>query len=283
MQRGGQAPDFIGLGAQKCATSWIYACLEEHPAICMPVKELHFFSREVRYQRGSGWYEQQFARCSPGRIAGEFSTSYLESPRALQRIAQDYPAAKVLISLRNPIERARSNYYNDLMAGVVAPDVPFRLAARQHPEYLSRGRYGAQIAMVRDLFDASRVCIVLVDDIEHDPIRVMRDMYGFLGVDDGFCPTALSRRINESRIPASHRVERGLNRLADALRAVGLTSVVNALRRQGVTTTVRGLVSQRVNPEASKSSDPRELWTFFKDDVTFLEELLGRDLSSWRP
>ncbi len=79
-------PDFLGLGAQKSGTSWIYSCLYDHPQVCIPVKDLHFFSRERNWSRGFTWYEEQFARCGADTLAGEFSTSYLADPEAAARI-----------------------------------------------------------------------------------------------------------------------------------------------------------------------------------------------------
>ncbi|MCR4285481.1 MAG: sulfotransferase, partial [Candidatus Kaiserbacteria bacterium] len=68
--------NFIGLGAQKSGTSWAYTCLYEHPEVCIPVKEIHFFSRP-RYAEGKEWYEAHFKKCAEGKLRGEWSTSYL--------------------------------------------------------------------------------------------------------------------------------------------------------------------------------------------------------------
>ena len=86
----GRNPDFIGLGAQKSGTSWIYTCLSEHPEVYMPVKEVQFFSQESNWSKGYGWYEDILEKCPPGTKAGEFSTSYLVSAAAPQRIYQRY-------------------------------------------------------------------------------------------------------------------------------------------------------------------------------------------------
>jgi len=64
-------PDFIGLGAQKAGTSWIYACLFEHPQICIPKKEIHFFSRERNWPKGYGWYTDIFLNCPESHKAGK--------------------------------------------------------------------------------------------------------------------------------------------------------------------------------------------------------------------
>ena len=95
--------DFIGLGAQRSGTSWIYACLHEHPQIFIPIKEIHFFSRERNWSKGYQWYENLFAQCPIDRKAGEFSTSYLIDQETPSRIHQQYPGTKLIVSLRNQL------------------------------------------------------------------------------------------------------------------------------------------------------------------------------------
>jgi hypothetical protein len=68
--------NFIGIGAQKSGTSWAYTCLYDHPEVCAPIKEIHFFSRP-RFSQGKEWYERHFGSCGEGKLRGEFSTSYL--------------------------------------------------------------------------------------------------------------------------------------------------------------------------------------------------------------
>ncbi len=114
--------DFIGVGAQKSGTSWAYACLYEHPEICAPVKEIHFFSRP-RYEEGKEWYEGHFKKCEEGLLRGEFSTSYLYSEESPERIHACYPNAKLIAILRNPIDRAYSQYRNTIKAGDISEAV----------------------------------------------------------------------------------------------------------------------------------------------------------------
>jgi hypothetical protein len=96
---GNRGPDFIGIGAQRTGTSWIYACLYEHPQVCMPQKEIGFFSRDRNWSRGFEWYEQIFAECPPGAIAGEFSTSYLTDTDVPARMVDRYAGVRLIASL----------------------------------------------------------------------------------------------------------------------------------------------------------------------------------------
>ena len=107
--RAGAGPGFIGIGAQRTGTSWLYACMYEHPQVCMPQKEINFFSRERNWTRGYEWYEHLFAECPADAVAGEFSTSYLTDAATPARIHERYPDVKLIVSVRHPVERAYSS------------------------------------------------------------------------------------------------------------------------------------------------------------------------------
>src|SRR5436190_128677 len=154
-----RAPDFIGIGAQRTGTSWIYACLYEHPQICMPRKEINFFSRDRNWSRGFEWYEGIFAECRPAAIAGEFSTSYLPDPETPTRIRHRYPEVRLIVSLRHPVDRAYSNYLNDIVAGEVLSGQGFQEALREHPEYVEAGRYAQHLRNYLDLFPREQLLV----------------------------------------------------------------------------------------------------------------------------
>ncbi len=104
-------PDFIILGAQRAGTSSLYYYLSQHPQILPAVrKELHFF--DDHYRRGLGWYRSQFpTRGARGTITGEATPYYLSHPHAPARIQRLLPQARLIVLLRNPVERAISHYF----------------------------------------------------------------------------------------------------------------------------------------------------------------------------
>src|SRR4051812_34770 len=152
MQSASRGPNFIGIGAQRTGTSWIYACLFEHPDLCLPRKEINFFSRERNWSRGFGWYEAIFGECPPDAQVGEFSTSYLTDAETPGRIRSRYPDARLIVPLRNPIDRAYSNYLNDIVGGVVPASVGFAEALESHPEYVDGGLYARHLRNYIHLF-----------------------------------------------------------------------------------------------------------------------------------
>ncbi len=274
------APDFIGLGAQKAGTSWIYACLYEHPQICIPQKELHFFSRERNWSRGREWYEAMFAGCQGTKVKGEFSTSYLFDAEPAARIHGYYPSVKLIASLRNPVDRAVSNYVNDIKAGVVPPDSSFASALAAHPEYVEQGKYAAQLDRYLSRFDRRQMLILIYEDIRKNPRQFMQSIYRFLGVDDSFVPSHLERTVNAGDVPKVVAVEKALNRTAGTFRRMGFGRLVWLVKKSGIPARIRSLNARRSSGRrtALSAEERRDCYERVKDDIAQLEALLGRPL-----
>ena len=98
-------PDFLGIGTQKGGTTYLHALLQHHPQIFLATpKEQHFFS--LHWQRGEQWYADQFAQAESHQCCGEVTPYYLFHPEVPQRIKSQLPAAKLIVLLRDPVERA---------------------------------------------------------------------------------------------------------------------------------------------------------------------------------
>src|SRR3954447_26723321 len=205
-----RSPDFIGIGAQRSGTSWLYACLFEHPQTCLPRKEINFFSRDRNWSRGFDWYEGIFSECPPKAVVGEFSTSYLTASETPGRIRDRYPNARLIVSLRNPVDRAYSNYMNDIVAGVVPSSQSFREALTSHPEYVESGRYARYLSGYLDRFPREQLLVTIFDDARREPQAAVQEIYRFLGVDTEFRPAMIDRTVGEGRVPRFQRFERWL-------------------------------------------------------------------------
>ena len=268
------AIEFIGVGAQKSGTSWVYACLYEHPEICAPIKELHFFSRP-RYAKGQEWYEHHFRNCEASKITGEFSTSYLVSPEAPERMHQLYPDAKLIAILRNPTERAYSNYRNAIKAGEIAKDVSFATFLATEPTAIAQGKYHEQLERYYNYFSKDRVLVLIYEDSLKDPAAFIKQIYTFLGVDADFAPSMLHREINIGRTPKAVGVDTVMHRVAETLRTIGADKVVWLVKKSGLTDVIR-----RVNTESPKEAKPDlgNMNHYFRADAEKLRDLLGRDM-----
>lgn len=272
--------NFIGIGAQKCGTSWAYACLYEHPQVCAPIKEIHFFSRP-RFSEGKAWYEAHFKKCDEGKLKGEFSTSYLYSEEAPGRIHACYPDAKLIAILRNPIDRAYSQYRNSIKSGEIPKSMTFEEYRASEKSVCEQGFYTEQLARYSALFPKEQLLVLIYEDIKKDPILFMKRIYQFLGVDDTFVASMVHDEINVARTPKLIFIERVMHHIAEFLRKNGLDKFVHSIRKMGIPDIIRGFNTKEGKKQSvSPTYDREALAQYFHDDVTALSALIGRDMHS---
>src|SRR5262249_22447178 len=109
MRNEGRLPDFVVVAANRCGTSALSAGLRSHPEVFIPShKEIHFFDRH--FDRGESWYRAHFERAGDARVVGEATPGYLYRADATERLTALLPNARLLAIIRNPVDRAYSNY-----------------------------------------------------------------------------------------------------------------------------------------------------------------------------
>ncbi len=268
---------FLGIGAQKSATSWVYACLYEHPQICAPIKELHFFSRP-RFEKGRDWYESHFAKCDPQKKIGEFSTSYLYSEEAPKRIRAYYPEVRLIAILRNPVTRAYSQYRNSIKSGEIQEHESFESYAGREASVLEQGKYASQLERYLALFPREQLLILVQEDIDRDPLAFMQRIYNFLQIDATFVPSMLHTPINVGRTPKHVFIERVMHHIAESLRRVGFDRFVWVVRKLGLPDLVRSVNTKHQRAPSAPAYDRAALVTYFKEDTKQLSALLNRDM-----
>lgn len=195
-------PDFLVIGAQKAGTTALYAYLRWHPGIAGPSwKEVSFFDRH--WWRGVAWYRGQFPMRSRGRLVGEASPSYLFHPLAPERVRAVVPRAKLIVLLRNPVDRAYSQYQHEVALGrepltfedalaaedgrtrgeaerIVADPRAFSSAWWDHT-YVARGRYAEQLERWLAVFDREQLLVVRSEDLGERPAETYAAVLRFLG------------------------------------------------------------------------------------------------------
>jgi hypothetical protein len=214
----GPLPGFLGLGVQKGGTTTLQLLVEQHPGVYLsPAKELHYFS--LNYAKGEAWYRQQFSAAAPGQWCGEITPYYLFHPEAPTRIHRLVPRAKLMVLLRDPVERSLSQYFHSRRLGLESLELEQALAAEQerlmgadmvlatadgchrsHQEhsYLARSRYGEQVQRLEALFPAEQLLVLRSEDLFEQPQRLWQQLLVFLGLEPWPLP-ALSGPANAGR------------------------------------------------------------------------------------
>lgn len=209
----GRLPDFLGLGAQKAGTTTLHRLLRNHPGVFVPAgKEVHYFSLHSR--RPLRWYASRFAAAGPGRRSGDITPYYLFHPEAPTRIAAAVPHARLVVLVRDPVERALSGYFHAVRhdmeplaieAAFDAEEERLRDADRvlaspggRHSShwwhaYVARSRYEAQLARYLDLFPRDRMLIARSEDLFADPHPTWTRIQEFLGLQVVPPPATLPR------------------------------------------------------------------------------------------
>jgi hypothetical protein len=278
-------PTYVGIGAQKCASTWLHRILAEHPDIAVPAaKEIDFFS--WHYDRGYQWYERCFATDDAvARQRGEISPSYFCEPSVPARVARYAPDVKILLSLRDPVQRALSNHRHEVREGhLVGPDLSFEAGLANNPMYVEQGRYATHLRRWLQYFPREQLLVVLMDDVEQRPNEVCRTVYRFLGVDEAFVPAGLQQRYNRSYASRSRWLTVVKDRVYGATRAPGLRWAWGAAAGLGLRSAYR-----RVNEVPSEAVIPAphpdtlaQLRRLFEPELRELETLLGRSFEAWR-
>lgn len=260
--------------------------LAEHPEIGKPRSGLHFFNRH--FERGVSWYETRLADFLGPAIEsiGEFSTTYSYPrylPEVANRIADLYPDVKILASVRNPVDRAYSDFRRGRERGEIE-DLSFTLAVEHYPELMDRGRYGELLAPFYRRFEPSRILVVAYDDINNRPDEALKRVFTFLGVDPEFRPEGWDRRLGQTYEPRSIGVERAVRAIQEMgskwKHLPGLQGLSEKEFHRGIVSWVRSL-----NEEAAETGFSEELGTrlieCFEYDIRSTMTLTGLDLRHW--
>ena len=265
-------PNFLGIGVQRSATTWLYKCLKEHPHIFLPdKKELHFFDKN--FDKGLDWYKSFFERVTHEIAIGEITPDYLYNYKALERMASILPKAKLIVSLRNPVDRAYSAYKLLINKGIYDKNVSFYQAFWQKNYIREVGFYYKHLVYLYNLYPRDQVFVFLYDDILASPEQVLRAIYVFLGVDSSFRPSSLTKKYNKVLFP-------GLQKF---FISIGLGSFLVRLKKSKYGDWIKELFFYFENRKKVKRTqiDYSKYIEVYKEDILNLEKLINRDLSSW--
>lgn len=184
-------PQFIGIGASYSGMGIVATLLAAHPAVADSIPNLNFFNTDAYEKKGLIWYDSQFAIVTNKKIMGECSVGYLTSPKTVERIARDFPDAKLFAVLRHPIDRAIAEYTQ-------RKATPRGSHYRSCAEYLMTvpnaqlaGLYGSALERYFSYYSSLQVYVIIYDDFVREPLKTIQSLYAYLEVDSTFIPAAL--------------------------------------------------------------------------------------------
>jgi hypothetical protein len=289
-------PDFVVVGASKCGTTTVFAGLRRHPGVFVPArKELHYFSAEelraAAHGPGDasavagicateGEYAACFAAAGPGQMSGDVSPSYFFFGACAERIAARLGCVRIIIMLRDPVEKAYSQYMHLVRDGRETLDFERALAEEDRRafagwsdmwRYRESGFFAERVARYLRLFGRERVHVILLEDLARDPVATSRELQRFLGLQyraEIDLSTAINRT-GESRFPLLAR--------ALARDWFGKRVIKRALPEPLRMRVRLALLDMNTHMRGAPPSAAREvLRTAFAPDIEELEQLLGR-------
>ena len=286
-------PEFLIVGAQKSGTTSLWQWLHDHPECYLPeIKEPHYFARFKPWDTllRTGWFVRDpdayinlFSAAQPSQVCGESSPSYLYEDGVAQRIKEIIPSCLIIISLRDPVHRAYSEYLMNVISGFETRsfsdailDAAYgreRNSWDDFPLYIELSKYGSQIARYYDVFPREQILITTTAQISQYPLATMEKISAFLGISTDFWSSYSFPRKNPGSEPRNALTKKLLN-----------SSIARRVGRVLVNEKFRPLVAQNIlgRPSSSKkditTKDREIIWSICESEIRLVESIIGRHL-----
>lgn len=294
--------DFVVIGAQKSASTFVQVTLQSHPDIYLPDGETPYFE-DPDYKETPLSNFQAIFQGRREKVQGIKRPNYLGKPEVPERIYANFPDTKLIAVLRDPTDRAIAGYFHQIKYGVMEPfpveeglnkildgDAEFLDRAPRAREVLKFGLYYENLSRYYTHWDADRILVLLHSDIVANPGREIKRIYQFLGVDDNFLPQDLNKRPQKViySIPRLKFLSRRNKFLhcynEDRTRLTRRRLAPHEFVYVGAITAIDRFFLARVysaaKPVVSDALRGR-LHEYYRSDIVCLSSLLSRDLSSW--
>jgi len=285
---GGWAPDFIGIGGIRCATTWCWTMLDAHPDCCMSQpKELDYLGSDDG--RDLAWYRRHF-RCPDAPVSGEISPRYLIDPLAPGRCAELFPEAVAVAVLREPRDRAMSHLLmdaQDVLGSVSGIDDAQLRELAADPKYLDASAYAQALERWIAALGRERVRVLYYDHVSADAAGAVAALYRSVGLRAEVLPEGHARPVNRSGDIKHHGLFRALRGVSGAMRStsVGRAVLESIYRRTRLRERIiSGMRSDAERPERrfadifGSAADHR-----LQAEAERLSDILGEDPpEAWR-
>lgn len=265
--------DIFHIGPQKTATTWVYRALSEHPEMLVSqVDSVHYF--DMNYEDDS-WLTKNYQDIvnAQNKLVFDPTYTYIRSIHAPQRIYDHNKDAKIMLTARNPVERAFSHYWHERKKDRFnfAFDEVFK-NFDLYANWVEPGFYHKHYLKYREYFSEDQIRILFYDDLVNDPCHFFAEICEFCGIDSGFKPSILNRKVNVASVYKSRRSKM----IETKVRSLPLGKTMLKLKSKLTRLPLKESLSN-VDAEIK-----RRLYDLFIPDIVALEATTSRDLSHWK-
>lgn len=270
-------PNFLYIGTSKAGSTWIFKTLSWHPEIYMyPGKDLGFFTSD--WDKGWDWYRANFDPEPHHKVIGEVSHSYMVSEDATRRLHERLPDAKLMVCLREPVDRTFSQYLDGIKNGKISGSLEEEL--ERTASLINRSSYGTHIARYLEVFPREQLHIAAFDDLKSAPAQFASDMFRFLEVEDLPLPETNRQKVLPAGEPRVRSVAMAAKVASKAMNKVGLAGLRGKLKTSPA---VRNVIYRPFTSE-TRPTIPSDIEARLRDqmrtEVLQLDEVAGTDFAT---
>lgn len=272
-------PNFLFIGPSKTASTWLFTVLDAHARVHVPsAKDIYFFDRH--YDRGLEWYLKFFDKAPSEALAvGEICHDYLHFPETIDRIEHDLPGARLMTTLRHPLDRAVSEYRELFQAALVDRD--FEKALAKDSGILGHSRYAHDLTPWLEKIPRERLLVQNFDDLQEDADAFAKAILDFLDVEwQADLPT--NERVRAAGTSRNRYLSKLIKLGAVTARQAGFATLVGRIKSSAL---VRRALYRGFNTGEAPGPSRAMAETLIKDfepDIQFAEHVLNRALPHWR-
>ena len=277
-----RVPNFLYVGTSKAGSTWIFDLLQHHPDVFMASgKGLYFFDSHFHY--GLDWYLNHFRSAGRQPVLGEVSHSYLYSIDAVRRIADLNPDMKLMVCLREPVERAFSAFLDGVKNGRFAEELSFEQALELDPSLLDRSRYATHLRPYVDRFGVDQIHVADFDELKSDPSLFARKLFDFLDVPQTNLPPSMLKTMMPAGRPRNMFFTHVAKRLSKTARRAGLRRLRTRVKTSRLIRNVLYRPYSTADKPVMRPETRMALRRDLRDEVEQLDTLLGtRFVQKWQ-
>lgn len=275
-------PNALLVGPMKSGTSWLYEYLKTRDDVTLPdgVKETYFFDQRFE-SKSVDWYLSHFQRPTVGERIVEVAPTYFRTPEAPARIHQLLGNVPIIVTLRDPADRAFSLFQHMKRYSFTRCDT-FREVVESHPEVLQGSRYATCLTNWLETFGIDNVTILLMQDLKSNPLEFASQCCRGLGLSPPTSTDSFPDSVNVATVPRNYHLALLGRKVGDALRSVRLYWVVEAAKNAGLKQLFFGKPQAEGERNTLTTEDRRWFIGLLEDEIDRTEQITGHDLASWK-